>query len=236
MTYKRVLLKLSGEFLASENGFGIAHEATRALAKEVKAAKDSSGVEMCIVVGAGNLWRGARNGAGMDAATADYMGMIATVMNALALQDALEQLGQPTRVQTAIAMASVAEPYIRRKAMRHLEKGRIVIFAAGTGNPFFTTDTTASLRALEVEAEVVLMAKNKVDGVYDSDPRTNPNAVKIESITHMEVVARGLQVMDATALTLCADKNMPLVVFDIFEPENLARLLRGEKVGTYISS
>ena len=236
MTYKRVLLKLSGEFLASENGFGIAHEATQALAQEVKAAKDSSGVEMCIVVGAGNLWRGARNGAGMDAATADYMGMIATVMNALALQDALEQLGQPTRVQTAIAMASVAEPYIRRKAMRHLEKGRIVIFAAGTGNPFFTTDTTASLRALEVEAEVVLMAKNKVDGVYDSDPRTNPNAVKIESITHMEVVSRGLQVMDATALTLCADKNMPLVVFDIFEPENLARLLRGEKVGTYISS
>ncbi len=236
MTYKRVLLKLSGEFLASENGFGIAHEATQALAQEVKAAKDSSGVEMCIVVGAGNLWRGARNGAGMDAATADYMGMIATVMNALALQDALEQLGQPTRVQTAIAMASVAEPYIRRKAMRHLEKGRIVIFAAGTGNPFFTTDTTASLRALEVEAEVVLMAKNKVDGVYDSDPRTNPNAVKIESITHMEVVSRGLQVMDATALTLCADKNMPLVVFDIFEPDNLARILRGEKVGTYISS
>jgi len=236
MTYKRVLLKLSGEFLAAENGFGIAHEATLALAQEVKAAKDSSGVEMCIVVGAGNLWRGARNGAGMDAATADYMGMIATVMNALALQDALEQLGQPTRVQTAIAMASVAEPYIRRKAMRHLEKGRIVIFAAGTGNPFFTTDTTASLRALEVEAEVVLMAKNKVDGVYDSDPRSNPHALKIESITHMEVVARGLQVMDATALTLCADKNMPLVVFDIFEPDNLARLLRGEKVGTYISS
>ena len=236
MTYKRVLLKLSGEFLSSENGFGIAPDATKALAQEVKAAKDSSGVEMCIVVGAGNLWRGARNGAGMDAATADYMGMIATVMNALALQDALEQLGQPTRVQTAIAMASVAEPYIRRRAMRHLEKGRIVIFAAGTGNPFFTTDTTASLRALEVEAEVVLMAKNKVDGVYDSDPRTNPDAKKIESISHMEVVSRGLQVMDATALTLCADKNMPLVVFDIYEPNNLMRLLKGEKVGTYISS
>lgn len=236
MAYKRVLLKLSGEFLSSETGFGISPEATKALAKEIKAARDATGVELAIVVGAGNLWRGARNGEGMDPATADYMGMIATVMNAIALQDALEQVGQPTRVQTAITMSQVAEPYIRRKAIRHLEKGRVVIFGAGTGNPFFTTDTTATLRALEVGAEVVLMAKNKVDGVYSDDPRKNPNAYKIDSITHREVVAKGLQVMDATALTLCQDKGLPLVVFDIFAEGNLVRLLSGEKVGTFISS
>ncbi|WP_034346032.1 UMP kinase [Deinococcus misasensis] len=236
MAYKRVLLKLSGEFLSSETGFGISPEATKALAKEIKAARDATGVELAIVVGAGNLWRGARNGEGMDPATADYMGMIATVMNAIALQDALEQVGQPTRVQTAITMSQVAEPYIRRKAIRHLEKGRVVIFGAGTGNPFFTTDTTATLRALEVGAEVVLMAKNKVDGVYSDDPRKNPDAYKIDSITHREVVAKGLQVMDATALTLCQDKGLPLVVFDIFAEGNLVRLLSGEKVGTFISS
>ncbi|GEM45186.1 UMP kinase [Deinococcus cellulosilyticus] len=236
MAYKRVLLKLSGEFLSAENGFGISHEATTALAREIKAARDATGVELAIVVGAGNLWRGARNGEGMDPATADYMGMIATVMNAIALQDALEQAGQPTRVQTAITMSQVAEPYIRRRAIRHLEKGRVVIFGAGTGNPFFTTDTTATLRALEVGAEVVLMAKNKVDGVYSDDPRKNPDAYKIDSISHREVVARGLQVMDATALTLCQDKGLPLVVFDIFAEGNLVRLLSGEKVGTFISS
>lgn len=236
MAYKRVLLKLSGEFLSSETGFGISPEATKALAREIKAARDATGVELAIVVGAGNLWRGARNGEGMDPATADYMGMIATVMNAIALQDALEQVGQPTRVQTAITMSQVAEPYIRRKAIRHLEKGRVVIFGAGTGNPFFTTDTTATLRALEVGAEVVLMAKNKVDGVYSDDPRKNPDAYKIDSITHREVVAKGLQVMDATALTLCQDKGLPLVVFDIFAEGNLVRLLSGEKVGTFISS
>ncbi|GGJ23047.1 UMP kinase [Deinococcus roseus] len=236
MAYKRVLLKLSGEFLSAENGFGISHEATTALAREIKAARDATGVELAIVVGAGNLWRGARNGEGMDPATADYMGMIATVMNAIALQDALEQVGQPTRVQTAITMSQVAEPYIRRRAIRHLEKGRVVIFGAGTGNPFFTTDTTATLRALEVGAEVVLMAKNKVDGVYSDDPRKNPDAYKIDSISHREVVSRGLQVMDATALTLCQDKGLPLVVFDIFAEGNLVRLLSGEKVGTFISS
>lgn len=234
--YKRVLLKLSGEFLAGEQGFGISPEATKALAEEIKVAKEETGVEMAIVVGAGNLWRGARNGTGMDAGTADYMGMLATVMNAMALQDALEQLGSPTRVQTAIQMTAVAEPYIRRRAIRHLEKGRIIIFGAGTGNPFFTTDTTSTLRALEISAEVVLMAKNKVDGVYDDDPRKNPNAKKIDQISHREVVQRGLQVMDATALTLCQDKNLPLVVFDIFEPGNLSRLLRGEQVGTYIAT
>lgn len=236
MAYKRVLLKLSGEFLSAENGFGISHEATKALAREIKAARDATGVELAIVVGAGNLWRGARNGEGMDPATADYMGMIATVMNAIALQDALEQVGQPTRVQTAITMSQVAEPYIRRRAIRHLEKGRVVIFGAGTGNPFFTTDTTATLRALEVGAEVVLMAKNKVDGVYSDDPRKNPDAYKIDNISHREVVSRGLQVMDATALTLCQDKGLPLVVFDIFAEGNLVRLLSGEKVGTFISS
>lgn len=233
--YQRVLLKLSGEFLAGENGFGIAPEATEQLAREIKAAKEASGVELAIVVGAGNLWRGARNGAGMDAATADYMGMIATVMNAMALQDALERDGCPTRVQTAIQMSEVAEPYIRRRAMRHLEKGRIVIFGGGTGNPFFTTDTAATLRALEIGANVVLMAKNKVDGVYDDDPRKNPNARKIDAISHMEVVQRGLQVMDATALTLCVEKELPIVVFDIFAPGNLQRLLSGERVGTLIS-
>jgi len=233
--YKRVLLKLSGEFLAGEGGFGISPEATTQLAQEIKAAKTDSGVELAIVVGAGNLWRGARNGAGMDAATADYMGMIATVMNAMALQEALERAGCPTRVQSAIQMSQVAEPYIRRRAMRHLEKDRVVIFGGGTGNPFFTTDTTATLRALEIGAEVVLMAKNKVDGVYDDDPRKNPDAKKIDTISHMDVVQRGLQVMDATALTLCVEKGLPIVVFDIFAPGNLARLLNGERVGTLIS-
>jgi uridylate kinase len=233
--YKRVLLKLSGEFLAGENGFGISPEATSELAREVGAACQGTGVELAIVVGAGNLWRGARNGAGMDAATADYMGMLATVMNAMALQDALERSGQPTRVQSAIAMSQVAEPYIRRRAMRHLEKGRVVIFGGGTGNPFFTTDTTATLRALEIGADVVLMAKNKVDGVYDDDPRKNPDARRIDNISHMEVVSRGLQVMDATALTLCVEKGLPIVVFDIYAPGNLGRLLAGERVGTLIS-
>lgn len=237
--YKRVLLKLSGEFLApqaaGEGGMGISPEATERLAREIKDAKEGSGVELAIVVGAGNLWRGARNGTGMDGATADYMGMIATVMNAMALQDALERDGCPTRVQTAIQMSQVAEPYIRRRAMRHLEKGRIVIFGGGTGNPFFTTDTAATLRALEIGADVVLMAKNKVDGVYDDDPRRNPDARRIEQISHMEVVQRGLQVMDATALTLCVEKGLPIVVFDIFAPGNLRRLLSGERVGTLIS-
>ena len=233
--YKRVLLKLSGEFLAAEGGYGIAPGPTSALAREVARAKAESGVELALVIGGGNLWRGARNGVGMDATTADYIGMLGTVMNAMALQDALEAAGCPTRVQTAIQMAQVAEPYIRRRAIRHLEKGRAVIFSAGTGNPFFSTDTAATLRAMEVGAEVVLMAKNKVDGVYSADPQKEPSAVRFEQLSHREVVERGLAVMDMTAITLCMEKKLPIVVFDIFEPGNLSRLLSGERVGTLIS-
>ncbi len=232
MKYKRVLLKLSGEFLTA-NGFGIEPEATKALAKEIKAAYDT-GVQLAIVIGAGNLWRGARQGVGMDRATADYIGMLATIMNALALQDALESLGIPTRVQTALTITQVAEPYIRRRALRHLEKERIVIFGGGTGNPFFSTDTAAALRALEVGAEVVLMAKNKVDGVYSDDPRKNPNAVRFDELTYLEVLNRGLQVMDTTAITLCMEAGLPIVVFDIFKPGALVGIIQGEKVGTLI--
>ena len=232
MKYKRVLLKLSGEFL-TRNGFGIEPEATQALAREIKAASDT-GVQLAIVIGAGNLWRGARQGVGMDRATADYIGMLATIMNALALQDALESLGVPTRVQTALTITQVAEPYIRRRALRHLEKERIVIFGGGTGNPFFSTDTAAALRALEVGAEVVLMAKNKVDGVYSDDPRKNPEAVRFDELTYLEVLNRGLQVMDTTAITLCMEAGLPIVVFDIFKPGALVGIIQGEKVGTLI--
>ena len=236
MHLKRVVLKLSGEFL-SRDADNISPDATLELAHIIKSARDAvPGVELACVVGAGNLWRGARNGRGMDAATADYMGMIATNMNALALQDALERVGMQTRVQSAIQMQQLAEPYIRRRAMRHLEKGRIVIFAGGTGNPFFTTDTTATLRALEIGADAVLMAKNKVDGVYDSDPRTNPAAKRFDTITHAETVARKLEVMDMTAITLCMDKKLPIVVFDMYQTGNLEKLLRGERVGTLIQS
>ena len=232
MKYKRVLLKLSGEFL-TRNGFGIEPEATQALAREIKAAYDT-GVQLAIVIGAGNLWRGARQGVGMDRATADYIGMLATIMNALALQDALESLGVPPRVQTALTITQVAEPYIRRRALRHLEKERIVIFGGGTGNPFFSTDTAAALRALEVGAEVVLMAKNKVDGVYSDDPRKNPEAVRFDELTYLEVLNRGLQVMDTTAITLCMEAGLPIVVFDIFKPGALVGIIQGEKVGTLI--
>mgnify|MGYP003449182036 FL=1 len=232
MKYKRVLLKLSGEFL-TRNGFGIEPEATQALAREIKAAYDT-GVQLAIVIGAGNLWRGARQGVGVDRATADYIGMLATIMNALALQDALESLGVPTRVQTALTITQVAEPYIRRRALRHLEKERIVIFGGGTGNPFFSTDTAAALRALEVGAEVVLMAKNKVDGVYSDDPRKNPEAVRFDELTYLEVLNRGLQVMDTTAITLCMEAGLPIVVFDIFKPGALVGIIQGEKVGTLI--
>ena len=232
MKYKRVLLKLSGEFL-TRNGFGIEPEATQALAREIKAAYDT-GVQLAIVIGAGNLWRGARQGVGMDRATADYIGMLATIMNALALQDALESLGVPTRVQTALTITQVAEPYIRRRALRHLEKERIVIFGGGTGNPFFSTDTAAALRALEVGAEVVLMAKNKVDGVYSDDPRKNPEAVRFDELTYLEVLNRGLQVMDTTAISLCMEAGLPIVVFDIFKPGALVGIIQGEKVGTLI--
>jgi len=232
MKYKRVLLKLSGEFLTS-NSFGIEPEATQALAREIKAAYET-GVQLAIVIGAGNLWRGARQGVGMDRATADYIGMLATIMNALALQDALEALSIPTRVQTALTITQVAEPYIRRRALRHLEKERIVIFGGGTGNPFFSTDTAAALRALEVGAEVVLMAKNKVDGVYSDDPRKNPEAVRFDELSYLDVLNRGLQVMDTTAITLCMEAGLPIVVFDIFKPGALVGIIQGEKVGTLI--
>lgn len=232
MRYQRVLLKLSGEFL-TESGFGIQPEATKNLASEIAKAH-ALGVQMAVVVGAGNLWRGARQGVGMDRATADYMGMLGTIMNSLALQDALESLGVPTRVQTALTITQVAEPYIRRRALRHLEKGRIVIFGGGTGNPYFTTDTTAALRGLEVGVSAVLMAKNKVDGVYSDDPRRNPQAVKFDELTFAEAVARGLQVMDTTALTLCMEGKLPIVVFDMFNPGALERIIAGEKVGTLI--
>ena len=232
---RRVLLKLSGEFLAGSQGFGVSPDATMSLAQEIAAAL-SRGVQLAIVVGGGNFWRGAQHGHGMDPATADYVGMLGTVMNAMALQDALERSGVDTRVQTAISMQAVAEPYIRRRALRHLEKGRTVIFGGGTGNPFFTTDTTAVLRALEIDADMVLMAKNKVDGVYSEDPRKNPDAVRYDSLTYMDVLNQGLQVMDATAVSLCMGRNMPITVFDIFAEGNLQKLLHGERVGTLISA
>ncbi len=235
MAYKRVLLKLSGEFLA-QNGFGIDPAASRRLAKEIARAKAETGTELALVVGAGNLWRGARQGAGMDRATADYIGMLATIMNALALQDALEAEGLETRVQSALAITEVAEPYIRRRALRHLEKGRVVIFGGGTGNPFFSTDTAAALRGLEIGADAVLMAKNKVDGVYDKDPRKHPDAQRFDRLSYMEVLSRGLGVMDPTAVTLCMEVSLPIVVFDIFRPGALVRVLRGERVGTLIHS
>lgn len=234
--YQRVLLKLSGEFLAGASGFGIDPEATMTLARILKAARDASGVELAIVIGGGNFWRGARNGVGMDPATADYIGMLGTVMNAMALQDALERAGGDTRVMSAIQMHAVAEPYIRRRAMRHLEKGRVVVLGGGNGIPFFSTDTTATLRAMEIGAEVVLMAKNQVDGVYSDDPRKNPLAVRFDHLTHREVIDKNLAVMDMTAITLCMERGLNIVVFDLFEPGNLERLLRGERVGTLISS
>ena len=234
--YRRVLLKLSGEFLAGPEGHGISPEATMKLARELKAAKEGGGVELAIVIGGGNFWRGARNGAGMDPATADYIGMLGTVMNAMALQDALERAGCDTRVMSAIQMHAVAEPYIRRRAIRHLEKGRVVVLGGGNGIPFFSTDTTATLRAMELGAEVVLYAKNKVDGVYSADPLKDPGATKFDHLTYREVIDKSLQVMDMTAITLCMERDLPLVVFDIFAPGNLAHLLRGERVGTLISA
>ncbi len=230
---KRALLKLSGEFLAGRDGSGVSNDATRALAQEVAAAS-RRGVQLAVVVGAGNFWRGAKQGAGMDPATADYVGMLATVMNAVVLQDALEQQGIVTRVQSAITMQEIAEPYIRRRALRHLEKGRVVIFGGGTGNPFFTTDTAAVLRALEIDASGVLMAKNRVDGVYSDDPNTNPDAKLYRTLSYMDVLNKGLRVMDATAVSLCMEKKMPISVFDIFTEGNLERLLAGEQVGTRI--
>lgn len=229
--YKRVILKLSGEALAGSKGFGLDEETLDSIAMQVKEII-SLGVEVSIVVGGGNFWRG-RSGKGMDRTTADYMGMLATVINALALQDALESIDILTRVQTAIEMRQIAEPYIRRRAVRHLEKGRVVIFAAGTGNPYFSTDTTAALRAAEIEAEVILLAK-KVDGVYDSDPNINPDAKKFDTLTYIDVLNKGLGVMDSTATSLCMDNNIPIIVFGLDKPQNIYRVITGENIGTIV--
>ena len=232
--FKRVVLKLSGEALAGEKGFGIDPEVVNTLAQQVKAVVES-GVEVAVVNGGGNFWRGlSGSNKGMDRATADYMGMLATVINSLALQDALEQLGVSSRVQTAIEMRQIAEPYIRRRAIRHMEKARVVIFAAGTGNPYFSTDTTAALRAAETEADAILMAKKGVDGVYDSDPAKNPDAKKFDTLDYIVVIQRHLQVMDSTAISLCMDCNIPIVVFNIDEPGNIQRVAAGEMAGTLV--
>ena len=236
--YRRAVLKLSGEALASAaSDETIDGAIVERLASDIAEVVKERGTELAIVVGGGNIWRGLTGaGAGMDRATADYMGMLATVINALALQDALERHGQPTRVQTAIQMAQVAEPYIRRRAMRHLEKGRVVIFAGGTGNPYFTTDTTAALRAAEIEADIMLKGTHGgVDGVYTSDPRTDPNAVRLEKVTFAEVLAKELRVMDLTATTLCKENGMPICVFDVMAPGNIRRALAGEPIGTLVS-
>lgn len=233
-SYRRIVLKLSGEALSGEQGFGIEPKVIQSIAKQVKEIAEL-GVEIGIVVGGGNIWRGkVGSEMGMDRANADYMGMLATVMNSLALQDSLESMGIPTRVQTSIEMRQVAEPYIRRKAIRHLEKKRVVIFAAGTGNPYFSTDTTAALRAAEIEAEVILMAKNNVDGVYSSDPKTNKDAVKYEELSFMDMLNGGLEVMDSTASSLCMDNDIPLIVFSISEEGNIKRVVEGEDLGTII--
>ena len=233
LKYKRVILKLSGEALAGKLGYGIDPQTILSIAQQIKEVHEM-GVELALIVGGGNIWRGIAGSAkGMDRATADYMGMLATVMNALALQDALENLGVVTRVQAAVEMRQFAEPYIRRRAIRHLEKGRVVIFAAGTGNPYFSTDTAAALRAAEMEAEVILMAK-KVDGVYDSDPVKCVGAKKFTHLSYMEVLNKGLQVMDSTAASLCKDNAIPLVVFSINVEGNIARAVMGEAIGTTI--
>ncbi len=233
LQYQRVLLKLSGEALAGEKGFGIDPTTVSSIAAQIKEIVDL-GTMVALVVGGGNIWRGAvGSNKGMDRTTADYMGMLATVINSLALQDALEKIGVITRVQTAIEMREIAEPYIRRRAVHHLDEGRVVIFAAGTGNPFFSTDTTAALRAAEMEAEVILMAK-KVDGVYDSDPKINATAVKFEELTYIDVIQKGLQVMDSTAASLCMDNNIPLIVFNLTVDGNIKKVIMGERIGTIV--
>ncbi len=231
--YKRVVLKLSGEALAGNGGYGIDQDILQNIALELKEVKNQ-GVEIAVVVGGGNIWRGATaHQKGMDRATADYMGMLATVINALALQDALERYSVDTRVQSALEMQQVAEPYIRRRALRHLEKGRVVIFAGGTGNPYFSTDTTAALRAAEIEAEVILLAKGKVDAVYDADPLQNPDASRFSEISYLEVIKRGLGVMDSTAASLCMDNQIKLIVFGL-NPGNIKKAIMGENIGTII--
>jgi len=229
--YKRVLLKLSGEALAGENKTGLSPEVLDDITSQIKELRDL-GVEVAVVVGGGNFWRG-KYGHSMEKTTSDYMGMLATTINALALQDALESKGMYTRVQTAIEMREIAEPYIKRKATKHLEKGRVVIFACGTGNPFFTTDTCAALRAAEVDAEVILVAKT-IDGVYSADPKVDPNAVKYDEITYLDILNKDLKVMDSTATSLCKDNNIPLIVFAMNEKGNMLKAVKGEKVGTLV--
>ena len=232
-SYKRILLKLSGEALAGQQGYGIDPDIIRGIATEIREVVDL-GVQIALVIGGGNIFRGiAASSMGMDRASADYMGMLATVMNSLALQDALEKTGVITRVQSAIEMQEIAEPYIRRRAVRHLEKGRVVIFGAGTGNPFFTTDTAASLRAIEIGAEVILKA-TKVDGVYDADPKKHPDAVRYDTLTYLDVLKKGLQVMDSTATSLCMDNNLPIIVFNLTQRGNIQRVVCGDTIGTIV--
>lgn len=231
--YKRILLKISGEALAGKQGTGISTQVITQIAQDIALAY-KSGIQIGLVIGGGNIHRGvAASAEGMDRASADYMGMLATCINALALQDALEKAGVPTRVQTAIEMAEIAEPYIRRRAIRHLEKNRLVIFAAGTGNPFFTTDTAASLRAMEINAEVIMKA-TKVDGIYDKDPTKHADAVKFGKISYIDVLNRGLQVMDSTAISMCMDNKLPIITFDLMVPGNILRAVRGEAIGTLV--
>jgi uridylate kinase len=234
--WQRVLLKLSGEAFSGEDGHGIDGDVVQQLAVEIADVRTELGVDVAVVVGGGNIWRGMTGaGAGMDRAQADYMGMLGTVINALALQDTLERLGQPTRVQTAVHMEQVAEPYIRRRAIRHLEKGRVVILAGGLGSPFFTTDTPAALRAAEIDAQALLKGTHSgIDGVYSSDPRVDPEAVKLDEVTYMEVINKGLRVMDPTSITFCMDNKLPIVVFDALTPGNLRSILEGKPVGTLV--
>ncbi|WP_304016302.1 UMP kinase [Fenollaria timonensis] len=232
MTYKRIVLKLSGEALAGSEKTGIDNEVIKSIAKRVKTITEM-GVEVGIVVGGGNFWRG-RDSLNIQRATSDYMGMLGTVMNALALQDALEKMDVLTRVQTSIEMRAVAEPYIRRRAIRQLEKKMVVIFAAGTGNPYFSTDTTAALRAAEINAEAILLAKKGVDGIYDSDPKINKDAKKFDKLSYLDILSKNLKIMDATATSLCMDNNIPLVVFGIDDPDNIVRVVEGERIGTIV--
>lgn len=234
--WKRVVLKLSGEALAEPTGFGLSSDVLHTVATEIHEAREELGVDIAIVVGGGNFWRGLKGaGQGMDQAQADYMGMIATVMNGLALQDALERVGQHSRVMTAVEMPKVAEPYIRRRAERHLEKGRVVILAGGTGNPFFTTDTAAALRAAEIDADAILKGTHSgVDGVYTADPKIDPKATRFDRISHLDVINKGLKVMDSTAITFCMDNKLPIVVFDLLGEGNIKSILRGEQIGTLV--
>ena len=236
MKYKRILLKISGEALLGSQQFGIDQEPVKKIAEEIKKARDN-GAQIAVVVGGGNIFRGMKNSAklGMDQASGDYVGMLATVMNAIALQSALNQMEIPCRVQSAIAMNQIAEPYIRHRAIRHLEKGRVVIFAAGTGNPFFTTDTAAALRASEINAEAMLMAKNGVDGVYTDDPKTNPQAKKLDNIKYDDIIINGLKVMDTSACALCKQNKIPIIVFDFEAQNGISDILNGKEIGTFIN-